>query len=520
MMPPLDVVPDTEALSASVGPPGQLAAASPAALSPPTPVPAPLHVVAPDHLAAPTRRGRFSRLAWLVDGPGWPWLRAVTDLAALVAAIAVVAAGHQRAAVMLLPLAPIALALFSLRGKYRRRISALLLRDVGSTAGVLAISTILLALWRSYVVGSAVPESLLLRVYVLGFGTVAVLQALLLGFRYLARILDAAGTPTLILGCGEVGTQIAQRLRGHPGYGLRPIGFVDFPPPSEARSALHPVLRLLGSPDDLEELARRTGARHVVITFARERDSELVPLIRRCNMLGLEVSLVPRLFESINHRVSRDSVGTLPLHVMRPTNPRSWEFVCKHVLDRTLAALGLLVLAPLLAAVALAVKLTSPGPVLFRQRRVGRDGRCFEMLKFRSMLVADPLGWDGPGCGLAPGGVEGEDRRTAIGRFLRRSSIDELPQLWNVFRGQMSLVGPRPERPEYVEQFREEVARYDDRHRVKSGITGAAQVNGLRGSTGLADRIDWDNYYIENWTLALDLRILAHTVLAVLRPVE
>ena len=257
-----------------------------------------------------------------------------------------------------------------------------------------------------------------------------------------------------------------------------------------------------------------------MISFARERDRELVPLIRRCNSLGLEVSLVPRLFESINHRLSRDSVGPLPLHIMQPTNPRSWEFACKHALDRTLAGLGLAVLSPLLAAVAVAIKLTSPGPVLFRQRRVGRDGRCFEMLKFRSMRTGEPCRWDGPSGGMAPGGVEGADRRTPIGRLIRRCSIDELPQLWNVLRGDMSLVGPRPERPEYVERFRDQVTRYDDRHRVKSGITGAAQVNGLRGKTGLADRIDWDNYYIENWTLALDLKILAHTVLAVLRPVE
>src|SRR6202035_2999419 len=159
------------------------------------------------------------------------------------------------------------------------------------------------------------------------------------------------------------------------------------------------------------------------------------------------------------------------------------------------------------------VKLDSPGPVIFRQSRRGFNGKPFQIWKFRSMTVTEN--------GTTLTQATKQDKRvTRVGRLLRRTSIDELPQLWNVLRGEMSLVGPRPERPEYVEQFRGEVKRYDDRHRVKSGITGAAQVNGLRGKTGLADRIDWDNYYIENWTLALDLKILAHTLFAVLGDTE
>jgi lipopolysaccharide/colanic/teichoic acid biosynthesis glycosyltransferase len=159
--------------------------------------------------------------------------------------------------------------------------------------------------------------------------------------------------------------------------------------------------------------------------------------------------------------------------------------------------------------------------VFFRQRRVGRDGRVFDLRKFRSM--AAPRGDDPgfrPSLGSAPGGVEGDDRRTRLGRLLRRTSLDELPQLINVVRGEMSLVGPRPERPEFVELFQSDIRRYGDRHRVKSGITGWAQVHGLRGQTSLADRVEWDNYYIEHWSLGLDLRILVLTVLAVLRPAE
>ncbi len=179
---------------------------------------------------------------------------------------------------------------------------------------------------------------------------------------------------------------------------------------------------------------------------------------------------------------------------------------------------------------AIAVKLSSPGPVFFRQRRIGRDGRDFSMLKFRSMRPEAPIPPDGDrsgpgdlalaGADTAPGGVEGADRRTRVGAFIRSTSIDELPQLLNVLAGQMSLVGPRPERPEFVELFGQSVHRYDDRHRVRSGITGWAQVNGLRGKTSLSDRIEWDNYYIENWSLSLDLRILLMTLAAVLKRVE
>jgi lipopolysaccharide/colanic/teichoic acid biosynthesis glycosyltransferase len=167
--------------------------------------------------------------------------------------------------------------------------------------------------------------------------------------------------------------------------------------------------------------------------------------------------------------------------------------------------------------IAIAVRLTSPGPVFYRQRRIGRDGREFDLLKFRTMRPGGtPTEFVLPE-GCAPGGVEGEDRRTPLGRFLREASLDELPQLLNVLRGEMSLVGPRPERPEFVQRFSVEVDRYDDRHRVKSGITGWAQVNGLRGQTSIADRVEWDNYYIQNWSLGFDLRIIALTIAEVFR---
>ena len=181
----------------------------------------------------------------------------------------------------------------------------------------------------------------------------------------------------------------------------------------------------------------------------------------------------------------------------------------------------LIFLAPLMLAIALAVRVTSPGPILFSQRRVGRDGKVFSLYKFRSMrwratepsrdevAVARLLRAD-----MGPGGVEADNRLTPIGGLLRRTSLDELPQLINVVKGDMSIVGPRPERPEFVELFARDIARYGERHRVKSGITGWAQVHGLRGPTSMIDRTEWDNYYISHWSLALDLKILALTAVA------
>jgi exopolysaccharide biosynthesis polyprenyl glycosylphosphotransferase len=322
----------------------------------------------------------------------------------------------------------------------------------------------------------------------------------------------------LIVGAGSVGELIVKRISEDPRYGLRPVGFLDADPmPIAASGVGHPAVPVLGAESDLRAAVALTGAQRVILAFSAQPDHELVDQIRECQQLGVGVSLVPRLFESINERATLDHVGGLPLLSLRPTDPSGWEFAVKHAIDRGVAVLALIGAAPLMAAIALAIRLTSPGPVLFRQRRVGRDGQVFDLLKFRTMYEATgPVDFE-LRAGSAPGGVEGEDRRTPFGKWLRDASLDELPQLINVARGEMSLVGPRPERPEFVERFTGEVLRYQDRHRVKSGITGWAQVNGLRGQTSIGDRVEWDNYYIRNWSLRLDLRIVALTLTEILR---
>jgi exopolysaccharide biosynthesis polyprenyl glycosylphosphotransferase len=331
-----------------------------------------------------------------------------------------------------------------------------------------------------------------------------------------ARRTGSGQRRVLIVGAGEIGQLVAARLMEEPKFGRLPVGFLDKEPLAPGSGGVE--LPVLGASWDLERVTEGHDIDEVLISFSRAPNHVLLDVIRRCERLGISVTLVPRLFEKVPRRVHVEHLGGLPLLEMEAANPHGMRFRAKHLADRVVVVMTLPVVAPLMAAVALAVWLSSGRPIFFRQMRVGRDGREFEMLKFRTMDAAtgEAAAQFVPFDGMAPGGVEGVDRRTKLGTFLRRTSIDELPQLINVLRGEMSLVGPRPERPDFVRTFNHTVHAYGERHRVKSGITGWAQVNGLRGKTSIRSRAEWDNYYIENWSLWLDLRILLATVRAVL----
>ncbi len=322
---------------------------------------------------------------------------------------------------------------------------------------------------------------------------------------------------TLVIGAGVVGRHTAERLLAHPEFGLRPVGFLDKDPmPIDGRDMPIPVL---GASWDIEDAVAAHEIECVVLTFSNAPHDVMLRLIDTCELLGIRVVVVPRLFERVPSRLSVSHSGGLPLIEMYPTSPHSISYAIKYAIDRIVAALLLLLLAPVLVAVTCTVLLSLGRPVLFRQRRVGMDGREFEMLKFRTMRP--PVEGDTSTLDIdadtAPGGVEGVDRRTGVGAFLRTFALDELAQLLNVLKGEMSIVGPRPERPEFVGFFGDHVHRYDARHRVKSGITGWAQVHRLRGKTSIADRVEWDNYYIENFSLWLDLKILLLTIPEIFR---
>jgi exopolysaccharide biosynthesis polyprenyl glycosylphosphotransferase len=445
----------------------------------------------------------------------------LTVVAAIVGAEAADVNRDAEAALFAFP--PLVILLLYLRGMYSRRLRVSILDGLVPVVSSISIAAMTCVAVTVFVDPDAQPTPLVARAWLFGLIYVGAGRILLALSQNRARRRGLLWRPALIVGAGRVGAHVARRLEEHPEYGLRPIGYLDADPAPDV-DVVDRRAPVLGGPDDLARVVADTGARHVILAFVHASDEALIPLVRRCDDLGLEVSLVPRLYEAVNERVALEHLGALPLLGLRAVDPQGWQFAVKYGMDRVAAVLMLVMLAPLLAAVSLGVKLSSPGPVLFRQRRVGRDGQVYDLVKFRSMRRADdsaeePTSNGGfrPAPGQAPGGVEGEDRRTPFGRVIRRTSLDELPQLINVVRGEMSLVGPRPERPEFVSLFREDVDRYGDRHRVKSGITGWAQVHGYRGQTSLADRVEWDNYYIENWSLWLDVKILLVTIQAVLR---
>ena len=476
----------------------------------------------------PTRRPRRRHL---LQGRGWTLTSICADalmllLAVIAALIGAEAAGVNDDTLAIWAFPPIVIGLLALRGMYRSKLRVQIIDEAGHVVGATSVAAMIIVAVSAFTSDPGGHAQLIARVWVFGMVYVAGSRVVLGLTQRRARTERLIGKPTLIVGAGRVGAQVERRLEEQPEIGLRPVGYVDSRPPSQE---LVPGRRapVLGTPAELPESVAETGAEHVVLAFLASRgsDAKLVPLVRQCDELGLEVSLVPRLWESMNIRAALEHIGGMPLFRLHTVKPKGWQFALKHAADRVVAALLVLVLSPLLVGITLAVKLSSPGPIFFRQRRIGRDGRPFDLLKFRSMRIAEDPGPQGAPSVLlpedtAPGGVEGADRRTPIGRLIRRTSIDELPQLFNVLRGEMSIVGPRPERPEFVELFERRIDRYDDRHRVKSGITGWAQVHGLRGKTSLSDRIEWDNYYIENWSLWLDVKILLMTATAVLSPAE
>ncbi|MFT3863138.1 MAG: sugar transferase [Solirubrobacterales bacterium] len=409
-------------------------------------------------------------------------------------------------------LVPLAVFFLAIGGTYSGAVKVVigseLLRSVGATT--LAMLTLVASV--SIFDHGDDPAPLFLRAWALITLLLAASVVILAVAERRARRIGAETIPTLVVGAGQVGTQIERMLSERPSLGFRVVGYVDADPVPVDRVPARQA-PILGAPEQFARIAEETGAEHVILTFTSSPDSVLIPLIRACEDRGIRVTLVPRMFETVNLRFSLEEIGPLPLFNLAWVDPKGWQFMIKHILDRVLSAVLLIVLFPLLAGIAIAVRLSSPGPILYHQRRIGRDGQRFDMLKFRSMYVDEPtnaqelvMGED-----TAPGGVEGVDRRTSIGRFIRKYSLDELPQLLNVMLGQMSLIGPRPERPDFVELFDEQVRRYSDRHRVKSGITGLAQVSGLRGNTSLAERVELDNYYIQNWSMGLDLRIFLRT---------
>jgi hypothetical protein len=284
------------------------------------------------------------------------------------------------------------MSLLAVRGMYRPKITLRILDEAGHVVGATSVAAMVVIALT--VLGTNADDQVELVARAWFFAMVYVGGGrLVLGLtQRRARVDGIIGKPTLILGAGRIGAHVERRLAEQPELGLRPIGYVDANPPGKEQGIVR-HLPVLGGPDELDRIVADTGAEHVILAFLSSRgsDAKLAPIARRCADLGLEVSLVPRLFESINVRVGLEHIGGMPLFQLHTVRPMGWQFALKYAFDRVVAALLILVMGPVLIAVTLAVKLSSPGPVFFRQRRVGRDGRAFDLLKFRSMrLEHDP----------------------------------------------------------------------------------------------------------------------------------
>ena len=320
----------------------------------------------------------------------------------------------------------------------------------------------------------------------------------------LVRALRSRGydrTFSIIVGTGRGARRLARALRRVNWLGIRNVGFVE-----ERATPLSGDLDVMGGFADLPELIRKYKVEHVFIALPLDRYDDARRVFAVLSQSLVEVRLVPDLPNLAGLSLTTANLDGLPLIGLRESSHFGLNIVVKRLMDVVLSLVGLIVFSPLLALIALLVKLTSPGPVFYRQQRCGLNGRPFGMLKFRSMR-ADAEKQTG-----AVWARKDDPRRTRLGTFLRKVSLDELPQLWNVLRGDMSLVGPRPERPVFIQRFSQTIPNYMARHCVKAGITGWAQVNGWRGNTSLRKRIQYDLYYITHWTPWLDLKILWLTV--------
>jgi len=308
----------------------------------------------------------------------------------------------------------------------------------------------------------------------------------------------------LIAGTGALGQKVLEKIELFPELGIQVIGFLTQKGGEIGKKIKN--IPILGTYEDLDKILNEKEVDIFFIAISINEYGRFESLIKKVDGHLSEIKVVPESYDFLNLRGGMDELGDLPLVSLQGSPLYGWDSVFKKIFDLILGTLILVIVSPVMVIISLLIKLTSEGPILYRQERVGMDGRTFQMFKFRTMKV-DAEKETGP-----VWAKENDPRRTGIGAFLRKTSLDELPQLFNVLKGEMSLVGPRPERPYFVEEFRNRIPSYMLRHKIKAGMTGWAQVNGLRGNTSLEKRIEHDLYYFQNWSIGFDLRILFMTL--------
>lgn len=307
----------------------------------------------------------------------------------------------------------------------------------------------------------------------------------------------------LIIGAGQTGRRFAYEISTHRETGYRVIGFLDDQPETIVDSSF----TILGRLSDIRTVLSEYLIDRVVVALSMNDSRHIQDVVKECEYAGIEVNIIPDLFQFIHPKAKVLNLNGIPLIGLRPNPVDTWQYVyLKRLFDIVFSLVILLIVGPLFLFLMLMIKLTSKGPIFFVQKRLGTHGRPFRFYKFRTMQSRNERESD------TRWTTKDDDRVTWIGAILRTTSLDELPQFWNVLRGDMSVVGPRPERPHFAKMFREDIPAYMIRHQVKTGLTGWAQVNGLRGDTSIEKRIEFDLYYIENWSFSFDLRIILMTI--------
>ena len=403
--------------------------------------------------------------------------------------------------VALVFVSPIWIFIFAITGHYRKRMPSMFDRMYELFKGLFLGALVILATSFFYRTGSfsrlVLGIGCIFSVFILGFLRETVYR---LEKYYLKR--GVISKRALFIGDGPRGLELFRKLSNQPQWGINPIGF------AADHELSYPVL---GEISQVDEVIRTNYIDLVVFNLPHDNQDFIIDFVMKSENLKLEYMISPDIMGLMTFNSEAGQIDGIPVLRWGRTPIEGYPRTLKRIFDFMASAFGIVLISPILIGLAIAVKLDSRGPVLFKQRRVGRNGRDFMMLKFRSMRVdtANPsgAGWT----------VKDDPRRTKVGIFIRKYNLDELPQLFNVLFGDMSLVGPRPEQPGYVEKFKDDIPRYFQRHKVKSGVTGWAQVNGFRGDTSITERTKYDLYYVENWSLVFDIKIIFLTLKNILK---
>jgi exopolysaccharide biosynthesis polyprenyl glycosylphosphotransferase len=396
--------------------------------------------------------------------------------------------------------------IFALMGVYRSRRGLQFLDELFSLTGAMLVAALVVYAMIGLYREDRFTYSRLTFAYwtVAATALIALARWLVRRYQSSQRARGVGVDRAVVVGWGAAADLLVQRLRMFPDYGYRVVGILAdrMEPGAEVAG-----VEVLGGVEEISRVVRKREVDTVFVALSDVAPNRILRLVDCCRDSGIQFRILPGMLELMTTQVTADQIDGIPLlqlrHGLDIQGPKT---VIKRGFDIAVAGLVMVLITPLMALIALTVKLTSQGPVLIHQDRVGMRGRVFKTHKFRSMRVGAEVG-TGP-VWTAPDDV----RRTAAGSLLRRLSMDELPQLWNIVKGEMSLVGPRPERPKFVAEFRARLPRYDDRHLVRPGLAGWAQANDLRGQTPVEERLIYDLYYIENWSLAFDIKILLITL--------